>query len=226
MMYDASKLLLAVAVALATAAPMPVLASPATDAFTESCLQNPDFFSFAVDDLGQKPEAHPALCTCLVSAFADNPEADIVMLTRDMDGSATDEIRTAYGDYTALESLALSALTVCVAEAGLSVERPEQAEGADMTKFDASCQSSQGLLEIIGGTPEAAIPHRTTLCACLSAELAPLVTTVDADVLGMDLDETATAESRAAHPGYDTLTQTAGTAFDQCFRALELPADS
>lgn len=213
---------LSLLVALSTA---PVAAAPAIDAFTEACRGSPDFFSFAVDGLESRPDAHERLCTCLAGRFETLAEADIVMLTKDVDGTATAEDRTAYGDYTGLELKAVDALDACITQAGLKevTDRPSRAEPADMTGFDASCLASEGLLEVIGGAREAAMPLRATLCQCLSEQLAPLVTTSDADVLGMDLDGTATDESRGAHSGYQALTETAGAIFDQCFRALQQP---
>lgn len=189
-----------------------------SDAFGEACAGNPGFFSFAVENPGESTEAYAAFCACLVTEFAAYPEPDVEMLTKDVEGSATPEDRTAYGDYTALELKARGAADRCVAAAGLGAER------ADMTGFDAACQSSELLLGSIGGTPEEAAPVRATLCQCLSSELAPRVTTVDADVLGRDLDGTATDASREAHPGYAALTETAGAAFQQCAAAAAAPA--
>lgn len=222
-MKRAFDIMVALAFALAAASPGAVLASPATDAFSEACAQNPGFFSFAVDDLASQPEAHSALCGCLVTEFGAYSDADIAMLTKDVDDTATAESRTAYGDYPGLESKARDALGTCIAAAGLGVDEPAPSTAADMANFDASCQGSKGLLEMIGG-PEAAT-HRATLCQCLSSELSVRISSADATVLGQDLDDTATVASRGAHPGYQALTETAGTVFGQCFEALALPLD-
>ena len=68
-----------------------------------------------MQNLETDPVRFGALCGCLVDAFQEYPEADVVMLTKDLDGSATTEDRTAYGDYTALEAKALAALDACLA---------------------------------------------------------------------------------------------------------------
>lgn len=211
----------ALALALSTLAEGSVSASPATDAFSEACSQNPDFFSFAVQNLGENPEGHAALCSCLVTEFSSHPDADLAILTKDVDGSATPEDRAAYGDYTALELKARDALDICLKSAGLVSDQPVPGGQADMTSFDAACHGSAGLLEVIGGAPDQAAPRRTTLCNCLSTELAPLITTADADILGQDLDGTATEESRNAYSGYAALAETAGVAFNGCFATLE-----
>lgn len=218
-------LLLVLGPALLAMLPGPAAASPATDAFAEACRQNPDFFSFAVENLDQMPDQHGVLCTCLVDRFAAYPDKDVVMLTGDVDNTATAEERAAYGDYTALELRARDTFDACVTEAGLGEGGPPTPRLADMTGFTASCEGSGGLLEVIGGPPEAAISHRATLCTCLADSFAPLITTADASVLGKDLDGTATDETRGAHPGYAALAETAGAVFDQCFRSLELPAN-
>ncbi len=211
---------------LAGLLPADAAAAPALDAFSAACEGNPGFFSIAVEGLETQPEAHTSLCTCLAGRFAAFPEADLVMLTKDVDGTATAEDRAAYGDYTALELKALDALQVCVTEAGLEEVTDSStapADLADMTRFDASCLASEGLLEVIGGAVESATPLRSLLCGCLSERLAPLVTTADAVVLGQDLDGTATDASRGAHAGYEALTETAGAVFQLCFSALPVP---
>lgn len=209
---------------LVLVAASPAAASPETDAFAAACNANADFFSFAVEGLEADPAGRGRLCSCLITAFTPLPAADLEMLTKDVDDSATEADRTAYGDYTGLEIVARDALFACVAEASLEGGTPAVAEPADMSGFDASCSASEGLLQVIGGVPDEAMPLRTTLCACLSTTIGPQVSTADADVLGMDLDGTATDESRDAHPGYAELTQVAGAAFDGCFSTLRPPA--
>jgi hypothetical protein len=214
--------LLPALVAGLTAIPATAIASPATDAFSVACNANPDFFAFAVQGLESNPDDLGRICSCLTTAFTEYPEADITMLTHDVDGSATAEERTAYGDYTALEMKALAALNTCLVAEGLADgEEPQgPATPADMTKFDAACINSEGLLAVIGGTPEQAAPLRTTLCQCLTTTLGPQISTADADILAMDLDGTATLESRNAYATYQQLTEFAGTAFQGCFATL------
>jgi len=214
--------LLAVLIAGFMAAPSATIASPATDAFSAACNANPDFFAFAVPGLESKPDDLGRICACLTTAFADYPEADLTMLTHDVEGSATAEERTAYGDYTALELKALDALNTCLVAEGLSdgTKPVSPAAPADMSEFDQACQNSEGLLAVIGGTPQEAAPLRTTLCQCLTTTLGPQISTAGAGVLAMDLDGTATETTRNAYPGYQQLTEVAGTAFEGCFATL------
>jgi hypothetical protein len=214
--------LLPVLIAAFMAAPSAAIASPATDAFSAACNANPDFFASALPGLESNPDDLRRVCACLTTAFTDYPEADLTMLTHDVEGSATAEERTAYGDYTALELKALDALNACLVAEGLSGanEPVSPAAPADMTRFGEACLNSEGLLAVIGGTPEEAAPLRTTLCQCLTTTLGPQISTADAGVLAMDLDGTATETTRSAHPGYQQLTQVAGAAFEGCFATL------
>ena len=199
-------------------------ASPATDAFNAACTANPGFFSFAVTGLEEDREGLSRLCSCLATEFSGLRDADLAMLTKDVDGTANAADRTAYGDYTALELKAREALDNCLviegmadgADAGSAIPAGQ----ADMTRFDAACSNSRTLLDVIGGTPAEATPLRATLCQCLVSTLAPQVSTADADVLAHDLDGTATDASRKAHAGYDTIAGIAGTAFGGCFATL------
>jgi hypothetical protein len=204
------------------ALPQAATASPATDAFNAACNANPDFFASAAVGLETSPDGLNRLCSCLTTSFADYPEADITMLTHDVEGTATAEERTAYGDYTALEMRAVDALNACLVAEGLSDSTEAVSPGgpADMTVFDRACHNSEGLLAVIGGTPEQAAPLRTTLCQCLTATLGPQISTEAAGILAMDLDGTATEAARNAYPGYQELTQVAGAAFDGCFQTL------
>jgi hypothetical protein len=214
--------LLPLLTAVFMALPEAAIASPATDAFNAACNANPDFFAAAAPALATSADGLGRLCSCLTTSFADYPEADITMLTHDVEGSATAEERTAYGDYTALEMRAVDALNACLVAAGFSgdTERVAPAAPADMTVFEQACHNSEGLLAVIGGTPDEAAPLRTTLCQCLSTTLGPQISTDDAGVLAKDLDGTATEATRNAHPGYQQLAQVAGAAFDGCFQTL------
>jgi hypothetical protein len=214
--------LLPLLAAVFMALPLAATASPATDAFNAACNANPDFFASAAQGLQSSPDGLVRLCSCLTTSFADYPEADIIMLTHDVEGTATAEERTAYGDYTALEMRAVDALNACLVAEGSpgGTEPASPAAPADMTVFDQACHNSEGLLAVIGGTAEEAAPLRTTLCQCLTATLGPQISTEAAGVLAMDLDGTATEVTRNAYPGYQELTQVAGAAFDGCFQTL------
>jgi hypothetical protein len=192
----------------------PVAAQDARSEFDNACTANPGFFSFAVAGLEQDPDGLARLCGCLATEFEDLEDADIAMLVKDLDGSATAEDRAAYGDYTALELKAREGLDTCLVREGF-------ADGVDpagdRANFNAACTGSEGLLMVIGGEPEAAAAARDKLCACLDVALAPQISTADADILGQDLDGTATQESRAAYPTYAEIETKAGAAFDTCF---------
>lgn len=217
---------LALAALAGFALPAPANAQSAgLDTFDTTCNANPDFFSFAVTGLAENRDGLGRLCSCLVTEFSGLGDADLAMLTKDVDGTATPEDRTAFGDYTALELKARDALDKC-----LVAERLTEAGGtapagemADMTRFDAACHGSPMLLEVIGGTAEEATPIRTTLCDCLSIALAPQLATADADILAQDLDGSATEESRAAYGNYSEAERRAGAAFDSCF-ATAMPS--
>jgi hypothetical protein len=214
--------LLPLLTAVFMALPEAATGSPATDAFNTACNANPDFFASAAEGLQSNPDGLRRLCSCLTTSFADYPEADITMLTHDVEGTATAEERTAYGDYTGLEMRAVDAVNACLVAEGLSSATDPVSPGgpADMAAFDQACHNSEGLLAVIGGTPAEAAPLRTTLCQCLTATLGPQISTDAARVLAMDLDGTATEVTRNAYPGYQELTQLAGTAFDGCFQTL------
>ncbi len=220
-MKIALRLAPALVIALAFAAPAPASAQT-IEAFATACNANPDFFASVAEGIDQRPEDVGRLCSCLGTAFADYPAADLSMLTHDIEGTATQEERTAYGDYTALEMKALDALNGCLVAEGLTSETEPVSPNApaDMTRFNEACTSSQALLQSVGGTPEEAAPLRTTLCQCLATTLGPQVSTADADVLAKDLDGTATEETRSAYPGYQQLTELAGNAFNGCFATL------
>ena len=200
----------------------PALAQTAsTDAFAAACSANPGFFEFAVTGLASDPEGLGRLCSCLVTEFSGLEEPDFAMLIKDLEATATAEDRTAYGDYTALEITARDGLDKCLVLEGFADGSDPggvpAGDMADMTRFDAACQGSDGLLEVIGGTTEQATPIRTTLCDCLSVALGPQITTADADILSQDLDGTATEASRAAPANYSEAESRAGAAFDSCF---------
>lgn len=192
----------------------------AIDAFGTACLANADFFEATAGGLTLTADDMARLCGCLGTAFADYPEADIVMLTHDVENTSTPEERTAYGDYTALENKAIEALNTCFVAEGLA----DASEPADMSTFDTACNASEGLLMVIGGEPEAAAPMRTTLCQCLVTTLGPQVSTADAAILAADLDGTASEESRQAYPGYQALADVARVAFQGCFATIH-PAE-
>jgi hypothetical protein len=200
---------------LAAAVPGPVLASPASDAFATSCSANGDFLEATTgltlgrDDTGR-------ICSCLVTAFEGAPDKDFEMLTKDIENTATAADRTAYGDYTALESKALAALTGCLVAEGLA----DGAEPADMTAFEKACLESEGLLGVIPGDPEQRPQMRETLCQCLSGALGPQISTADAEILAADLDGSATEEARQAHPGYVNVSEVARIAFNGCMATL------
>lgn len=187
--------------------------------FSAACSGNPGFFSFAVAGLESDPDGHGRLCGCLATEFSALDDDEIAMLVKDLDGSATAEDRAAFGDYTALELKARDGLDKCLVLEGFADGADPGASGdrADMTQFNAACTGSEGLLMVIGGEPDAAMPIRAKLCACLDVALAPQISTADANILGQDLDGTATQESRDAYPTYGELEVTAGAAFDTCF---------
>ena len=83
--------------ALAFAAPAPASAQT-IEAFTTACNANPDFFASVAEGIDQRSEDLGRLCSCLGTAFSDYPAADLTMLTHDIEGTATQEERTAYGD--------------------------------------------------------------------------------------------------------------------------------
>jgi hypothetical protein len=202
---------------------VPTPASAQTvEAFTAACNAHPEFFSSMAAGIESRPEDVGRLCSCLGGRFADYPEADLTMLTHDVEGTATAEERTAYGDYTALEMRALDALNGCLAAEGLTTgTQPASPNSpADMSRFDAACMSSESVLQAIGGTAEEAAPLRTTLCQCLSSALGPQISTADAAILAQDLEGIATEESRQAYPGYPQLSEIAGNAFNGCFATL------
>lgn len=187
--------------------------------FGGACNANPDFFSFAVTGLAEDTEGLGRLCGCLATEFGGLEAADYGMLIKDLEGTATAEERTAYGDYTALELKARENLDKCLVVEGFA-DGAEPVAGADMSAFEASCTGSALLLEIIGGDAEAATPKRDELCGCLSTTLGPQISTADAAILGRDLDGTATQQTRDAHPGYAALAEMAGVAFDTCFAGM------
>lgn len=209
-----STLLIAAALSLGSG---PAAAQSAIETFGTTCRAHPDFFSFAVADLDAA--GAETLCSCLGTEFAGFSDADLGMLTKDLDGSATAADRTAYGDYTGLEMKARDALNVCLAPATTPATG-----AADMSTFDNSCTNSAMLLELVGGTPDTATPIRSAMCECLSVALAPQVTTEEAAILGQDLDGTATEQSRAAYPNYSQLANRAGAAYDSCAAGIIPPA--
>lgn len=211
----------AMAVLAPIASPLPAAASEAIDVFAEVCNANPDFFSFAVDGLKTNPSRLAGLCTCLVTEFAPLSAADLAMLTRDVDGSATADDRKAYGDYTGLELKARAALDRCLTQDGMAGPVDVPASGpADMTAFDAACAASELLLSVLGGNTAEVRGLRTTLCTCLSTTLAPQISTADAGILSEDVADTATEARRNAYPGYRQLAETAGLAYEGCFATL------
>jgi hypothetical protein len=201
---------------------LPAAAGPALDSFGTSCGGHPEFFEFAVSGLDKDEESLARLCSCLATEFTPLSDSELVMLTHDVDGTATAEERTAFGDYTGLEIKARDALDKCLVAEGFSdtPDTPPAGVAADMTKFDAACTNSGLLLEIIGGEAEAANATRTTMCGCLSETLATQVTTDDANILAADLDGTATPASQAAYENYGVASETAGAAFEACFSKL------
>lgn len=210
---------LAFAAAIGLFVPLDLGAAPIDD-LEASCNAHPEFFNFTVSGLAEDRTSLGKLCSCLATEFTSMTDAELAMLTRDLDGTATQADRVAFGDYTGLEIKARDSLDKCLVAEGLA--DPPAAPGAlaDMTKFDLACTNSELLLGVIGGTPDEAAPLRSRLCECLVKTLAPQVTTADADILATDLDGTATAESHAAYEGYDAVAQTAGVAFDGCFAGL------
>jgi hypothetical protein len=215
------KLAAAVLVAMA-AVPAPASAQT-VEAFTTACNANPDFFSSEAPGIESRPEDVTRLCSCLASKFAAYPEADLMMLTHDVEGTATIEERTAYGDYTALQFRALDALKGCLVAEGLTTDTEAATPNApaDMSRFDAACLNSEGVLQVIGGAREDAAQLRPTLCQCLTGVLGPQISTADAQILAQDLEGIATEESRQAYPGYQQLSEIAGNAFNGCFATLQ-----
>jgi hypothetical protein len=201
------------AVATMAFATGPSQAQDALATFGATCRANPDFFSFAVADLDAAGAGQ--LCSCLAAEFAGFSGADLAMLGKDIDGTATAADRTAFGDYTALELRARDALNKCIG----SPAQPA-VEGADMTRFDAACTGSEMLLQFLADDRERAVAVRGEFCGCLSVALVPQVSTADADMLAADLDETATEASRSSYPGYTELSGKAGAAFDSCFASI------
>jgi hypothetical protein len=217
----AKMLALAAVIGLSFAAPARAQTA-SSEAFSTACNANPGFFSFAVTGLDSDPEGLGRLCSCLATEFSGFSDDDYTMLIKDLERTATDADRAAYGDYTGLELKAREALDKCLVLEGFADgsdpgAATPAAGGADMTEFDAACHGSDMLLTVIGGSPEDATPVRTSLCDCLSIALAPQVSTEGADILGQDLDGTATEASRTAYPGYPELESRAGAAFDSCF---------
>jgi hypothetical protein len=107
---------LAASVALLLSAPAAMAQSSADmTAFSEVCLTAEEFL------LGQLPEGTEAepvmipLCTCLTDEFSDLPQADVDMLTTDLRGEGTEDVRAAYGDYEALSVTARGGVTACFA---------------------------------------------------------------------------------------------------------------
>lgn len=204
-----ASLLAAVALALLPASA--ARAQEAMAAFEAACTSHPDFFSFAVTGLDAAGTGN--LCGCLVREFSGYTEAELAILSKDIDGTATAADRTAFGDYTALELKARAAVDRCVAAA------PPGA-GADMADFRAACLGSPFLLDVIGGSIADATPRREALCTCLTDTLAPRLSTAEAAILARDLDGTATDAEREAHAGYPALAEMAGTVFDGCFAEI------
>lgn len=218
---------LALVAALGFGAATPATAQTAPiDALGAACNANPHFFDFALTGLENDAEGLGRLCSCLVTEFKSYPDKDLVMLTKDLDGSATDADKTAYGDYSGLELKAKSALDKCMvlegfadgADPGMQTDGPVGA--ADMTKFTAACADSQIMLIVVGDA-DGAEERRSTVCGCLVETLKTQISTADADILGQDLDGTATEESRAAYPGYQAIADTAGAAFDSCLAQVD-----
>jgi hypothetical protein len=187
-------------------------AQSAMETFGVTCRANPGFFDFAVSDLDAA--GADQLCSCLSTQFDGYSDADLGMLGKDLDGSATPADRTAYGDYTGLEIKARDALNICLGAGPVPAM-----DKADMTKFDAACTGSAMLLQFMGD-PEQAPAVRGEFCACLSIAVAPQVSTADADMLATDLDGTATETTRGGYPGYTQLANKAGAAFDSCHADL------
>ena len=111
-------------------------ASPATDAFNAACTANPGFFSFAVTGLEEDREGLSRLCSCLATEFSGLRDADLAMLTKDVDGTANAADRTAYGD--------LFAPQVSTADADVL------AHDLDGTATDASRKAHAGYDTIAG----------------------------------------------------------------------------
>jgi hypothetical protein len=89
--------------------------APAADfaAFNTSCMGATSFL------LGEPPAGvdvgavFTALCGCLATEFAPLSQADLDMLTADLNGTATKESRDAYAGYPELASKAQAGLNSC-----------------------------------------------------------------------------------------------------------------
>jgi hypothetical protein len=215
-MHAAIRTTLTAVLFVALGAPEPVLAQASAttvEAFNAACGANPDFFDFKIDGLENDPDRLATICGCLVSGLDPYSEADVVMLTKDLDGSATLDDRTAYGDYTDLEARALVLLEGCLVG-------DDVPGSADMSKFDAACTGGPIMIEVVEGDEA----QRATICTCLSTSLSTRLTTADADVLAADLNGTATEQSHAQIANYEALSELAGGVLDACFARVAPPA--
>ncbi len=106
------KLMAAAVTALALLWPAAVLAAD-TEKFSTTCLGAEAFLLDGAPEGIDKVAVLTSVCGCLVTEFADFSQAEIDVLTTDLDGTATAESHAAFGDYAALEGKAGNSLNTC-----------------------------------------------------------------------------------------------------------------
>jgi hypothetical protein len=99
--------------ALSLAMPQALAQSADFTRFDGVCIEGTSFF------LGPLPEGVDPkvlltpLCGCLKGEFAPLPQADLDMLTSDIEGTSTEATQQAFGNYPALLEAAAAGLQVC-----------------------------------------------------------------------------------------------------------------
>lgn len=165
----------------------------------------------------------PELCSCTASGLAGASQDDLNMLAADILGSNTDALRQAYSNYGELTAKANEALSACMKTGGFADAAAAAATPVappDMAAFNDKCFASPALKELVASAPVAEDVARGALCSCLSSSLSTQFDQGAIDMLGQELDGTATEESRKAYPDYETISTKADMSMGPCFKAL------
>ena len=119
-----------IALALGAAAPAYAQESDMT-AFSQACVGAQAFLVGELPPEVDTTKLMTALCGCVAADFKVLPQADVDMLTSDLNQTATDETHAAHPDYAALEQRAGEGLGTCFASAEiLALLPPPPAEPA------------------------------------------------------------------------------------------------
>lgn len=96
----------------------PLVAQEALDrtAFEAACTANGTMLIGSLPPDVDKAAVLTPLCACISGQMANYPQADLDMLTKDLNGEATDVDHAAYGDYDGLVARAGSVVTACFAD--------------------------------------------------------------------------------------------------------------